>query len=308
MEEEVTTPEPLEELVIEPPVEEPESEAEEEPEPIIAEDTDISQIEVKPSTTAVEPDTVEEPLVTESPEEFAIEPPVEETEPETEEEPELVIPEDTDTTQLEPEVPTQKEPDTETTAQEIQPEPLVEEEETITEQPELDDPVARFLAQGLESMETVEEPSPSEPSEEPEASTDLKFADEPSMEEEEMAVEEIEPGDSDSAEASVDEMEAKPRTGDEEKINPPLLDPERAPHVFLEKPEKPDKSQAAETKPLNINPRMATFTMVSILSKQGLYHQALEVLDVLENKGEDSYRIMMERKRIQQAMEQDEDA
>ena len=39
-------------------------------------------------------------------------------------------------------------------------------------------------------------------------------------------------------------------------------------------------------------------TLVNVLKGQGLYHQALEVLDILAEKGEDKKRIAEERKAI----------
>ncbi|MFH1850947.1 MAG: hypothetical protein ABIA75_01240 [Candidatus Neomarinimicrobiota bacterium] len=47
-----------------------------------------------------------------------------------------------------------------------------------------------------------------------------------------------------------------------------------------------------------INARLATFTLVAVLKDQGLFHQALEVLDVLEEKGRDPERIVAEREKI----------
>jgi len=52
-----------------------------------------------------------------------------------------------------------------------------------------------------------------------------------------------------------------------------------------------------------LNPRLATFTFVAVLRNQGLYHQALDVLDLLEKKGEDSQRIAVERNRIKKEIE-----
>lgn len=70
------------------------------------------------------------------------------------------------------------------------------------------------------------------------------------------------------------------------------------PHI----PEK-DKSKKPLPKDLSvegvaISPRLATMTLVNVLKGQGLYHQALEVLDILEEKGEDKKRIDGERKAI----------
>ena len=54
---------------------------------------------------------------------------------------------------------------------------------------------------------------------------------------------------------------------------------------------------------IEINPRLATFTMVAVLRNQGLNHQALAVLDMLERKGADSKRIQSEKQDIIKIME-----
>ena len=51
--------------------------------------------------------------------------------------------------------------------------------------------------------------------------------------------------------------------------------------------------------PLKVSSRLATFTLVAVLKNQGLYDQALEVLDALEKKGEKPDIIKRERKSIQ---------
>ena len=66
---------------------------------------------------------------------------------------------------------------------------------------------------------------------------------------------------------------------------------------------KKDKSKKPLPKDLSvegvaISPRLATMTLVNVLKGQGLYHQALEVLDILAEKGEDKKRIAEERKAI----------
>jgi hypothetical protein len=63
------------------------------------------------------------------------------------------------------------------------------------------------------------------------------------------------------------------------------------------------KFQESEMEPLTISPRLATFTLVAVLKNQGLLHQALEVLDTLEQKGEDAVHIEHERKAIQNSIE-----
>jgi len=50
--------------------------------------------------------------------------------------------------------------------------------------------------------------------------------------------------------------------------------------------------------PLKVSPRLATFTLVSVLKNQGLFDQALEILDALEKKGENPKAIALERDTI----------
>lgn len=49
------------------------------------------------------------------------------------------------------------------------------------------------------------------------------------------------------------------------------------------------------TDSLNVSVRLATFTLVNVLKNQALFYQALEVLDLLEQKGEDPDMIRLER-------------
>lgn len=53
------------------------------------------------------------------------------------------------------------------------------------------------------------------------------------------------------------------------------------------------------SKPLKVSSKLATFTLVSVLKNQGLFEQALDVLDALENKGESLESISLERETIQ---------
>ena len=55
--------------------------------------------------------------------------------------------------------------------------------------------------------------------------------------------------------------------------------------------------------PLKVSPRLATFTLVSVLKNQGLFSQALEVLDVLEEKGDNPKSIALERDTIKTLIE-----
>ena len=52
--------------------------------------------------------------------------------------------------------------------------------------------------------------------------------------------------------------------------------------------------------PLKVSPRLATFTLVSVLKNQGLFSQALDVLDALAKKGESLDDIALERETIEE--------
>lgn len=74
--------------------------------------------------------------------------------------------------------------------------------------------------------------------------------------------------------------------------------------IDVSKPDKiqPPKIHDAEIEPLSVSSQLATFTLVSVLKNQGLYHQALGVLDELEIKGEDATTIEFERTAIKANM------
>jgi len=61
------------------------------------------------------------------------------------------------------------------------------------------------------------------------------------------------------------------------------------------KPKKTVKKFDESTESLNVSERLATFTLVNVLKNQALFYQALEVLDLLEQKGEDPDMIRLER-------------
>ena len=54
------------------------------------------------------------------------------------------------------------------------------------------------------------------------------------------------------------------------------------------------------TDSLNVSVRLATFTLVNVLKNQALFYQALEVLDLLEQKGEDPDMIRLERNSVKE--------
>ena len=60
-------------------------------------------------------------------------------------------------------------------------------------------------------------------------------------------------------------------------------------------PKKITKKVDENTDSLNVSVRLATFTLVNVLKNQALFYQALEVLDLLEQKGEDPDMIRLER-------------
>ena len=68
--------------------------------------------------------------------------------------------------------------------------------------------------------------------------------------------------------------------------------PTKKPNISAGKTTK-KSSQSGES--LNVSVRLATFTLVNVLKNQALFYQALEVLDLLEQKGEDPDMIRLER-------------
>lgn len=65
----------------------------------------------------------------------------------------------------------------------------------------------------------------------------------------------------------------------------------------------PETISDTPSEPLKVSSRLATFTLVSVLKNQGLFEQALEVLDALEAKGDNKETIIRERKAIQNILE-----
>ena len=70
------------------------------------------------------------------------------------------------------------------------------------------------------------------------------------------------------------------------------------PHIPIKNKSKKPLPKDLSVEGVAISPRLATMTLVNVLKGQGLYHQALEVLDILAEKGEDKKRIAEERKAI----------
>jgi len=69
---------------------------------------------------------------------------------------------------------------------------------------------------------------------------------------------------------------------------------------------KEDETEKAESAPIGgvkLNSDLATFTLAEIYTNQGQYTEALSVLDLLENKGENPEKIASMRKEIKEKME-----
>ncbi len=180
----------------------------------------------------------------------------------------------------EPELPAEEEP-----ATMPEPEPPV-----IEEKPEPDLPAE-------EEPALVTEPEPELPVVEEKPEPDLPVEEEPAP------VTEPESELSPTEDQTVDEKsETEPAAIEED--TPAEEDPE-TPEVAPEKEPEPVKAQPTISAPpmKGIKARMATFTLVAVLKDQGLYHQALEVLEVLEQKGSDQDRVNSERDAINQLIQ-----
>ena len=102
--------------------------------------------------------------------------------------------------------------------------------------------------------------------------------------------------------------------GDSEKQKPKAVTKTRVkPKPTVEKeasvPKKPNNNVPPPpaindlSEPLKVSSRLATFTLVSVLKNQGLFSQALDVLEALEEKGESQEAISLERDTIQTLIE-----
>jgi len=59
---------------------------------------------------------------------------------------------------------------------------------------------------------------------------------------------------------------------------------------------------SSELRPLNVSSKLATFTLVDILENQGLYLQAIDILEILKEKKSDNNRIEKYQKRISEKL------
>ena len=100
----------------------------------------------------------------------------------------------------------------------------------------------------------------------------------------------------------VSKVAGKDDSGSQKKQTEAPASPEPKPQSQEEpvKNKPPTINPVTEVKdPLQVSSRLATFTLVSVLKNQGLFTQALDVLDALEEKGENLESISLERDTIQ---------
>ena len=90
-----------------------------------------------------------------------------------------------------------------------------------------------------------------------------------------------------TAKEFIDKVESESKDKSQQKKSP-TKKPKKSVAKTTKKP-----SQSGES--LNVSVRLATFTLVNVLKNQALFYQALEVLDLLEQKGEDPDMIRLER-------------
>ena len=90
-----------------------------------------------------------------------------------------------------------------------------------------------------------------------------------------------------TAKEFIEKVESESKDKSQQK-KPPTKNPKKSAAKTTKKP-----SQSGES--LNVSVRLATFTLVNVLKNQALFYQALEVLDLLEQKGEDPDMIRLER-------------
>lgn len=213
------------------------------------------------------------------------------------------------------------------------------EEDVSAEEPTLEQETERPRREGLrgyqssKSLETIDLPDfglESEREETPEGLPEEKSMEETPGEKskEQPESESEQPTETENKSLKFRDLEATEKDTDV-SIEPPAAEkpkPEapqsgekkrQAAHPLLEMPDQDELEQARKQEKqrqrdsirdeddpdkISISPHMATFTMVSVLVNQELYHQALKVLEMLENRGSDLYRISMERRRIKDIM------
>ena len=99
----------------------------------------------------------------------------------------------------------------------------------------------------------------------------------------------------------IEKFNSKKNNSEKKVLKPKKI---KAPEIIPQKSFSPKLESIEETidegisEPLRISSRLATFTLVSVLKNQGLFDEALNVLDSLEEKGENIESITFERETI----------
>ena len=99
----------------------------------------------------------------------------------------------------------------------------------------------------------------------------------------------------------IEKFNSKKNNSEKKALKPKKI---KAPEIIPQKSFSPKLEGIEETiaegisEPLKISSRLATFTLVSVLKNQGLFDEALNVLDSLEEKGENIESITFERETI----------
>ena len=99
------------------------------------------------------------------------------------------------------------------------------------------------------------------------------------------------------------DKKSKPKATSSEPINEDKKSSKKKTNFHQQDTQPSEPAVHELSEPLKVSSRLATFTLVSVLKNQGLFSQALEVLDALEVKGESQDSISLERDTIQTLIE-----
>ena len=153
----------------------------------------------------------------------------------------------------------------------------------------------------IEDKDQEEEPyRPDVVSLEKEAELDLEVIDKATHDGKDMPGELFEPGVTSQKEEALSESAAEQDQPAAEEAELDTEEPDDGEYEFETEFQAAEEAESRDT--LAIDPKLATFTLATIYKVQGLYHQALQVLDLLETKGGDPERIQAERESILQLM------
>ncbi|MBA7713884.1 hypothetical protein ES703_122894 [subsurface metagenome] len=160
---------------------------------------------------------------------------------------------------------------------------------------------AALEEQAVESETREEEPyRPDVDSLQKEAEQELEIIDKAVHDGREMAGDMFEPSSAPPKEEALSVSSTEQDQQIVEEAEPEVEELDDGEYEFESEFQAAEEAGSKDT--LGIDPRLATFTLATIYKVQGLYHQALQVLDLLEAKGGDLERIQAERESILQLM------